>query len=227
MKRTTKFLAAAAAAVMAGTVAAPAANATTTPLPEIKPGSLAAFLTGPANGGSFDSNPYDWDIVTQAIVAVLQSDSDKNSVLRAAFDGKTPVTAFLPNDRAFQVLVAEQTGNWSGFFNYSAKTEENVFKGTAAVAGPLLESVLTYHVVAGTTINKAGALASNGAVLPMANGGTVKVDVVSKKLSLIKLRDADTNDRDPLIIPRRFDLNAPSPQIAHGIDAVLRPINLK
>jgi hypothetical protein len=228
MNRMKKILAAAAGGVMAATLAAPAANAST-PLPPIQPNSLAAFLTGPANGGAFDSNPYDWDIVTQAIVAVVGSDSDKNSVLRAAFDGTTPVTAFLPNDRAFQVLAAEQ-GAKTSFFNYNAGTEQAVFGAVAAVAGDKLESILTYHVLAGATVNKAGALQSDNAQLTMANGGKVTVDVLSKRWSLIKLRDADTDDRDPLIIPRRFDLNAnagKNAQIAHGIDAVLRPINLK
>jgi uncharacterized surface protein with fasciclin (FAS1) repeats len=227
MNRLKKIAAAVAGGVMAATMVAPAASATNGQLPPVQPNSLAAFLTGPQNGGAFDNNPYDWDIVTQAIIAVVKTTD--SSVLDAAFNGTTPVTAFLPNDRAFQVLAAEQ-GAKTSFFNYTKATEETVFNAVAGVAGAELENILKYHVLAGATVTKSAALKSDNAQLTMANGKVVTVDVLSKRWSLIKLRDLDTDDRDPLIIPRRFDLNSNSGknvQVAHGIDAVLRPFNLK
>jgi hypothetical protein len=42
-----------------------------------------------------------------------------------------------------------------------------------------------------------------------------------KRIALI---DADRSDRNPRI--NRFDINQGNRQIAHGIDRVLRPVNL-
>ena len=41
---------------------------------------------------------------------------------------------------------------------------------------------------------------------------------------MISLRDADTNSRDPRVTVA--DINAGNKQIAHGINRVLRPIDL-
>jgi uncharacterized surface protein with fasciclin (FAS1) repeats len=82
--------------------------------------------------------------------------------------------------------------------------------------------VLLYHVVPGATITYKQALRSNGAALTMASGGTVTVKVRSRVF--VKLVDADTDDGDPYVV--KANINKGNKQIAHGIDRVLRPINL-
>jgi hypothetical protein len=42
----------------------------------------------------------------------------------------------------------------------------------------------------------------------------------------ITLKDRDKDDRDPKVVLKALDLNKGNKQIAHGIDRVLRPIDL-
>ena len=63
-------------------------------------------------------------------------------------------------------------------------------------------------------------------MLTTAQGGTFKVDVLSKRFAIVRLRDQDPNDIDPFLIPGRLDLNAGNVQIAHAITFVLRPADL-
>jgi uncharacterized surface protein with fasciclin (FAS1) repeats len=130
-------------------------------------------------------------------------------------DGKTRVTAFLPTDRAFRLLVKDITGTWVG-------SEKQVFTTVASLGIDTVEAVLLYHVVPGSTITYKQALRANGAALTMASGGTVTVKVRSRVF--VKLVDADTDDADPYVI--KANINKGNKQIAHGIDRVLRPINL-
>ncbi|MBI5028327.1 MAG: fasciclin domain-containing protein, partial [Actinobacteria bacterium] len=60
--------------------------------------SLAAVLTADGNG-TFDQNWYDYDIVTQAVLAVVAAKPASNVGLLT--DGTVALTAFIPNDRAF------------------------------------------------------------------------------------------------------------------------------
>lgn len=197
----------------AGVVAAAPARAAT-PTGER---SLAAVLT--ADGNRFDRNWYDYDIVTEAVLAVLEA--KPGSPVKVLTDGSVPLTAFIPNDRAFQVLVKDLTKRW-----YSS--ESKVFTKLAATVGiDAVESVLLYHVVPGATITSADALKSDGAVLRTAlPGATFTVDVRSRRVPLIVLRDADRNDANPVVNPWALDVNKGNRQIAHGIVLVLRPLNL-
>ncbi|MFC7545996.1 hypothetical protein [Plantactinospora sp. GCM10030261] len=69
------------------------------------------------------------------------------------------------------------------------------------------------------------ALRADGAELATAQGGTVEVDVKRWwHARWIRLIDADRDDRDPRVV--RFDINKGNRQIAHGVDRVLRPIDL-
>ena len=59
-------------------------------------------------------------------------------------------------------------------------------------------------------------------MLTTATGATIRVNLLrGHKVSLV---DADTNNRNPRIV--RKDLTKGNPQIAHGIDRVLRPVDL-
>src|SRR6478735_4616302 len=205
--------AAAAASLAAGAVVAfaPAASAAS-------PGttSLAAVLA--SDGDTFDRNWYDFDILDQAVGAVLAA--KPSSAVGVLADGTVPLTAFIPNDRAFQLLAHDLTHRW--YF-----TEKGVLNALAKAAGiDAIEQVLLYHVVPGATIDSATALASDGAVLTTAQGGTFKVDVLSKRLGLVRLIDKDRNDINPYLIPWKLDINKGNKQIAHAITFVLRPADL-
>jgi uncharacterized surface protein with fasciclin (FAS1) repeats len=187
--------------------AAPPASAHTTPANR----SLASVLA--KDGSGFDRNGNDFDIVDNAVQAVLKA--KPNSAVKVLADGKTPVTAFLPTDRAFRLLVKDLTGT-------SYRSERKVFTTVASLGIDTVEAVLLYHVVPGATITYKQALRANGAALTMASGGTVTVKVRSRVF--VKLIDADTDDADPYVV--KANINKGNKQIAHGIDRVLRPINL-
>lgn len=196
-----------------GLVAAPA-GATTTSSGER---SLAAVLT--SDGNTFDRNWYDYDIVTEAVLAVLAA--KPSSPVGVLTDGSVALTAFIPNDRAFQVLVHDLTGRWP-------RTERKMFDRLVAAVGlDAVESVLLYHVVPGATITSRDALKADGASLATAlPGASITVDVKSRWLRLIVLKDLDPNDANPWVNPRAFDINKGNKQVAHGITLVLRPVDL-
>ena len=179
--------------------------------------SLAAVLT--ADGNQFDRNWYDYDIVTEAVLAVIAADTDGDSPVRLLTDGSTALTAFIPNDRAFQVLVKDLTGEW-------VRSEADVFAAVAGLGIDTVEDVLLYHVVPGSTITSRDAVRSDGAQLTTALGPTIGVKVVGRWLPLIVLRDQDPDDVDPVVNPFALDINRGNAQIAHGITFVLRPADL-
>ena len=178
--------------------------------------SLAAVLT--SDGNRFDRNWYDYDIVTEAVLAVLAA--KPTSPVGLLTDGTVPLTAFIPNDRAFQVLAYDLTKRWP-------TTEQKTFDALVAAVGvDAIEQVLLYHVVPGATITKKAAVNANGATLTTAQGGTIGVRVYNRYLPIVELRDKDTNDVNPFLNPRALDINAGNAQIAHGIVFVLRPLDL-
>jgi uncharacterized surface protein with fasciclin (FAS1) repeats len=178
--------------------------------------SLAEVLT--SDGNRFDRNWHDYDIVTEAVLAVLAA--KPASAVGLLADGTVPLTAFIPNDRAFQVLARDLTGRWP-------TTEEKTFSALVAAVGvDAIEQVLLYHVVPGAAITKRAAVNANGAVLTTAQGGTISVRVYSRYLPIVELRDQDRNDINPFLNPRALDFNAGNAQVAHGIVFVLRPLDL-
>lgn len=171
------------------------------------------------DSNTFDSNGRDYDIVTEAVLAVLAAKPD--SAVGVLADGTTPVTAFIPNDRAFGRLARDLTGTWPS-------TEKATFNALAEAVGiDAIESVLLYHVVPGVTIDSGMALKADGAKLNTALPGTMfTVDVKSMRDKVIILRDNDRNDANPFIKRQAFDINKGNKQIAHGITRVLRPMDL-
>ena len=75
--------------------------------------------------GSTD-NWYDYDIVTEAVLAVLAAKPD--SAVGVLTDGTVPLTAFIPNDRAFQVLARDLTSSWT-------RSETKVFTALVDAVG--------------------------------------------------------------------------------------------
>ena len=175
--------------------------------------SLAALLA--KDGGGFDKNPYDYDILDNAVRTVLSAKPD--SAVAVLADGTVPLTAFLPNDRAFKRLASDVLGG-------SYASESAVFTSLAGALGvATVENVLLYHVVPGATITYRQALKAKGARLTTAlEGSTVRVKV--RHRVFVELVDADRNDRNPFVV--QPNLNKGNRQIAHGIDRVLRPVNL-
>ncbi|PWJ27373.1 fasciclin domain-containing protein [Branchiibius hedensis] len=177
--------------------------------------SLAAYLT--AGGVGFDNNPFDYDIVTAAVLAVVKAKPSSPVALLA--QGNVPLTAFLPEDFAFRNLVHDLTGKW-------VRSEQQVFNVVGSLGIDTIEQILEYHVVPGKTIDALTALRSDNAVLPTALAGkTFTVDVL-KPLPLIRLKDNDPNAADPYVNLFQLNLNYGNKQIAHGITAVLRPADL-
>jgi uncharacterized surface protein with fasciclin (FAS1) repeats len=176
--------------------------------------SLATVLA--ADGSGFDKNPNDFDILENAVLAVLAAKPD--SPVGVLANGKVRLTAFAPTDAAFRSLTADLTGK-------TIKSERKVFKTLAAAAGvDTIESVLLYHVVPGATITYKQALKADGAKLQTAlDGAQIKVKVRGKRVTLV---DLDKDDKNPRVIMGLRDINKGNKQIAHGIDRVLRPINL-
>jgi len=201
---------------LAGTLVAPAANAQTDPPTGTR--SLATVLA--ADGQRFDRQSDDYDITDAAVGAVLEAKPD--SAVAVLADGNTPVTAFLPTDRAFRRLAYSLTGRWY-------RSESRVFTRLANTVGvDTIESVLLYHVVPGATIDYRTARHSDGVALDTAlEGASVTVDVHPRQSDgrkVVRLVDLDPNAWNPRIV--QANINRGNKQIAHGINFVLRPADL-
>ena len=124
------------------------------------------------------------------------------------------LSAFVPQDRAFFPLVKALTGK-------KPKNERAAFKAVAGLGIDTVETVLLYHVVPGSTITAKKALKANGAKLETAQGGTIKVKVRGKSITL---KDKDPDLKNPKVV--QVNINKGNKQIAHGINRVLLPVNL-
>jgi hypothetical protein len=206
-----RLVSASAAVLLSGTLAVTTIGPAQADPSSLGTRSLAKVLA--KDGSGFDHNWRDYDIVDNAVGAVL--DAKPGSAVGVLADGKTPVTALLPDDRAFRILVEDLTGK-------KPRTEKQTFKAVAGLGIDTVETVLLYHVVPGTRINYRQALKADGVRLTMASGGIVRVDV--RKGNRVKLLDADRNDANPRIV--RKNINKGNRQIAHGINRVLRPADL-
>ena len=121
------------------------------------------------DGHHFDRNWGDFDILDKAVATVLAAKPDSPVAVLA--DGSSPLTAFLPTDRAFRRLVHDLTGK-------RPHTERGTFRRLAtAVDVDTIETVLLYHVVPGATITYRQAKESDGAALKTAAGPVVQVNV--------------------------------------------------
>ena len=211
-RRVPTLLAASALALGTMSATAPAASA------QAAPGetSLAGALT--ADGDQFDQDAKDFDIVTEAALAVVGAKPDSPVALIA--DGTTRLTVFAPTDQAFRLLVKDLTGQ-------TIKSEKKIFEALVELVGvDTIETVLLYHVIPGKTLGSAQVLKADGAKLMTAAGKTVKIDVRKKPSLRITVEDKDKNDRDPRAVLTALDINKGNKQIAHGIDRVLRPMDL-
>ena len=207
MKLRTRAIAIAAAA---GLAAAPMMTGTA----QAAPGTTSlgdVLLADTVDGApSFDKNGGDFDILTAAVLGVL--DNDPDSVVGVLLDGDVTLTAFIPTDKGF-----ERT---AGALGITAKNEKALTNKLVAELGiDTIEQVLLYHVAPGVKINYKAAKQADGARLDMANGETVKVNV--KKDGSIWLKDKVSDIKNPKVIVT--DINKGNKQIAHAINRVLLP----
>ena len=162
-------------------------------------GSVVDVAVKASGGGAPDSNPYDYDLLVQAVTAtglapVLDDESQR-------------FTVFAPNDRAFMRLVTDLTG--------SAPASEQAALDTAvsALGVPAIKNVLLYHVVSGRKLGPIEVLLSRS--LTMANGGTVEPRGIT-------LRDESPALRDPRLVLYALNIRATN-GVIHTIDRVLVP----
>ena len=219
MKRIVPTLMTISALALGSLATAPSASAAAAP-GQGKQGttSLAEVLT--SDGDQFDKNSNDFDILTEAALAVVAAKPGSPVALVA--DGKTRLTVFAPTDRAFRKLLQDLSGK-------KVRSEKKIFETLVDSAGvDTIESVLLYHVVPGATLTSDKVLKADGTKLETALGKTVKVRVKTPadRDPKVILRDKDRDDRDPHAILEQLDLNKGNRQVAHAIDRVLRPIDL-
>ena len=198
-------------------VVVPAASASAVPRAEATgTASLAALLT--SDGSRFVKNLDDYDLVTEAVLAVIAAQPSPPVAVLAY--GSVPVTVFLPTDRAFHNLAHQLTGE--------PVSDGRALVGdlVAAVGVDTIKAVLPHHVVPGATLTAADVLKGGRATLTTALGADIRVDVVSRSSAIVRLRDLDYVDKDPYLVTSALDVNAGNRQIAHAITSVLRPVNL-
>ena len=200
-------IAAAASAVVLSTAAAVPAGAADGPAP-----TLADVLD--AQGGRPDTNWYDFDLLAAGV--------DAAGLSGALDDPAADLTVFLPNDRAFQALVADLYGPLYWFAD-EAMVLDQLVKLESGSPGTL-RTVILYHAVSGQIDSKTALSVPAGTPLTTLQGGTVRVSPIGW-LGTAVLSDQDRDDFDPWLVPSKLDIRA-SNGIAHGISFVLRPENL-
>jgi uncharacterized surface protein with fasciclin (FAS1) repeats len=163
------------------------------------------------DASGFDKNWKDFDIVTQAVL--LYPD-----LVAAVSNPDLKLTVFLPTDAAFRKLVQDLTGQ-------RRRSESEVFAAVAGLGLDTVKTVLTYHIIAGSAIDYDTARQSDGAVLTTLQGGTLTVDVRGDWCRSVRLIDNDLDARDAMVVSPNVGGEALN-GFAHGIDRVLRPINL-
>ena len=168
--------------------------------PVAEAASLADILL--SDGDEFDRNQNDFDIVTQAVLATGLGPAAETMEL----------TAFLPTDKAFRILVED-------LYGLSIKNEEALFNAIVATLGvETVTDVLLYHLVPGTFLASDVVNAGSGAMIPTLLGPDLTLDFRGKYQ--IRLVDGDDSLRDPIV--RQTDIIADN-GVAHVIDRVLLP----
>jgi uncharacterized surface protein with fasciclin (FAS1) repeats len=196
MKKILAATAAAAALVLIGSAAPANASVQTTAPPA---GSIVDVAVAASGGGTPDSNPYDYDILVQALTAT--------GLVPVLADTSRQFTVFAPDDRAFMQTVADITGT------APASEADALTTITTAATLEQITNVLLYHVVADQALGPVQVLLAGS--LTMANGGVVQP-------RLLTLRDQSPNLPDPRLVIKGLNIKA-SNGVIHTIDRVLVP----
>ncbi|MFB7884477.1 fasciclin domain-containing protein [Microbacterium sp. NPDC056057] len=162
-------------------------------------GTIVDVAVAASGGGTPDDNPWDYDILVQAVVAT--------GLTGALADTSQTYTVFAPNDRAFLRLVTDLTGT------APASEADALAAITSTFTAQQISNILLYHVVAGQKLGFVKVITAGS--LTMANGGVVEPRGV-------KLRDETPALRDPKLVPWAVNIQATN-GVIHTIDRVLVP----
>lgn len=162
-------------------------------------GTIVDVAVKASGGGTPDKNPYDYDILVQAVLAT--------GLDGALADTSTKYTVFAPNDRAFLRLVGDLTGS------APASEQAALDAITSTFSTDQIADILLYHVVAGKKLGPVKVLTSRS--LTMANEGIVQPRGLT-------LRDETPALRDPRLVLWGINIQA-SNGVIHTIDRVLVP----
>ncbi|MGX5769256.1 fasciclin domain-containing protein [Microbacterium trichothecenolyticum] len=162
-------------------------------------GTVVDVAVAASGGGTPDDNPWDYDILVQAVLAT--------GLNGALADTSKTYTLFAPNDRAFLRLVTDLTGT------APASEADALAAITSTFTGEQIANVLLYHVVAGQELGFVQIVTAGS--LTMANAGVVEPRG-------IKLRDETPALADPRLVV--WAINIPATNgVIHTIDRVLVP----
>lgn len=196
MKKILATTAAVAAMVLVGSAVPANANDYTSPPAS---GSIVDVAVAASGGGTPDSNPYDYDILVQALTAT--------GLVPVLADTSRQFTVFAPDDRAFMQTVADITGT------APASEADALTAITTAATLEQIANVLLYHVVADKELGPVQVLLAGS--ITMANGGVVQP-------RLLTLRDETPGLPDPRLVLKGLNIQA-SNGVIHTIDRVLVP----
>ena len=205
--------------LVAGTMlaAAPTASALTPTETGTFLGALTATYNDPVETPN-DGNPYDFDIVTKA---VLVTGADATLASLPSF------TLFAPNDRAFEVL-ANKLGLLGPNHRFGPTVDEKAV--TLALVGALgadkIRQVLLYHVLPGAKVTGKQVLSGPFfSRLTMANGQKLGVTVLSRSAAfpIIILSDKDGSLFNDYVVRSKIDVVQTPNVVVHGISDVLLP----
>lgn len=195
MKKTLR-LAVALAAAAGLTLAAAPAHATGGSAPS---GTIVDVAVGASGGGAPDNNPWDYDLLVQAVLAT--------GLDATLADTSTSYTVFAPNDRAFLRLVEDLTGA------RPASEAEALTAITSTFTAEQITSILLYHVVPGQKLGPLRVITAGS--LTMADGGTIQPRGIT-------LRDESPAFKDPKLVLWAVGIPATN-GVIHTIDRVLVP----
>jgi uncharacterized surface protein with fasciclin (FAS1) repeats len=198
-------IALAAAAFTAATPASPAGAA---------PATIADVVLSDSakdNAQGFDRNWHDYDIVTQAVLLFPD-------LVAAVSDPNASLTVLAPNDQAFRRLASDLTKK-------HFRTEADVFAAVAGLGTDTVKNVLLYHIIP-AKLGPADVLASNKVqVATLLDGASITVRVRNPKVTFVQFTDNDPNSPNPSL--NRISVGGVLANgYIHGIDRVLRPIDL-
>lgn len=161
----------------------------------------------------FDRRPGDFDVAERTIAHVLSARPD--SRLDIVDRGQRRATGFLPTDRAFRRFARVLDDD------RDVASEREVFDVVRGLGVDLLERAMLLHVVIGRTLDTSRLRDLRGSRLRTAEGQTIRVRI---RDGAITLTDADPDSPDPQVV--RADVNAGNRHVAHGVDRVLRFLDL-
>jgi uncharacterized surface protein with fasciclin (FAS1) repeats len=205
-------------ALVAGTAVAVAPTASATAAPSTGGQRIVQALL-PGYQAAGDGNPYDFDIVTTAIIA---------TGLLPTLQSLDNITVFAPNDRAFEVL-AVKTGALPRNHRFGATVDETqIVNALVAKLGvDTIRKVVLYHVFTGGALAGADVvkLPVLGTRITMADGQKLGITNLTRIFGAptIILGDKDGNPFNDYVVRSKVNVVKVQGGVVHGISDVLMP----